>query len=80
MSTPTKSQRITCNPEVAFGKPTIRGTRIPVYLIAGLVEAGYTAAEVVDDYPDLSIDDVEAAVAYAADIERRTEIRPLYKR
>jgi uncharacterized protein (DUF433 family) len=80
MSTPTTTERITCSPDVAFGKPTIRGTRIPVYLIVELVEAGYTAIEVVDDYPDLSIEDVEAAMAYAADIERRTEIRPLYRR
>ncbi|MCC6944941.1 MAG: DUF433 domain-containing protein [Thermomicrobiales bacterium] len=78
MSTPTTTERITCNPDVLLGKPTIRGTRIPVYLIVELVEAGHTAAEIVDDYPLLTDEDVEAAVEYAADIARRTEIRPLH--
>ncbi len=75
----TTTARITRNPEVLFGKPTIRGTRIPVYLIVELVEVGYTAEEIIDDYPDLSVVDVEAAVEYQADIVRRTEIRPLRK-
>ena len=72
--------RITSNPEILRGKPVIRGTRIPVYLIVGLVEVGYTAAEIVDDYPLLTEEDVEAAVAFKADEVRRTEIRPLYKK
>jgi uncharacterized protein (DUF433 family) len=74
------STRITSDPAVLLGKPVIRGTRIPVYLIVQLVEAGYSAADIVDDYPDLSEEDVEAAVAYAADVASRTEIRPLHRR
>jgi len=67
---------ITSNPEVLMGKPIIRGTRIPVYLIAGFAELGMTPAEIVDDYPDLEIVEVEAAIAYADREKARTEIRP----
>ena len=57
---------IVVDPAVMLGKPIIRGTRVPVYLIIDLIEAGLTPEEIVDDYPDLTIEDVEAAVAYAA--------------
>jgi uncharacterized protein (DUF433 family) len=67
--------RITHNPEILQGKPIIRGTRIPVSLIADFVSNGLTPAEVVEDYPDLTIDDVEAAVAFAAGERSRTEVR-----
>ncbi len=67
--------RITCNPEVLQGKPIIRGTRVPVWLIAGFVEQGMTPAQVVEDYPDLTTEDVLAAVAFAASERSRTEIR-----
>jgi uncharacterized protein (DUF433 family) len=56
--------RIVRHSEIMLGKPVIRGTRIPVYLIRDLVAAGMTAGEIVDDYPDLTIRDVEAAMAY----------------
>ncbi len=80
MNRSTKFERITINPEILLGKPTIRGTRIPVYLIVDLVEAGYTPAEVVDDYPLLTEEDVQEALEFSADIARRTEVRPLHKR
>jgi uncharacterized protein (DUF433 family) len=72
--------RITSDPAILLGKPVIRGTRIPVYLIVQLVEAGYSAAEIVDDYPLLTEEDVEAAVEFTADRARRTEVRPLHRR
>lgn len=67
---------ITCNPEVLVGKPIIRGTRIPVYLIAGFAEMGMTPTEIVDDYPHLEIIEVEAAIAYAEREKARTQILP----
>lgn len=70
-------ERIVTDPAVLLGKPIIRGTRVPVYLIAELVEAGQTPAQIVDDYPELTIEDVEAAVAYAAQEAARTEVRAL---
>lgn len=70
-------ERIVTDPAVLLGKPIIRGTRVPVYLIVGLVEAGQTAEQIVDDYPDLTGDDVAAAVAYAAQETARTDVRAL---
>jgi uncharacterized protein (DUF433 family) len=70
-------ERIVSNPAVMLGKPIIRGTRVPVYLIVGFIEAGQTPEEIVDDYPDLTIEDVEAAIAYAAQEKERTEVRAL---
>jgi uncharacterized protein (DUF433 family) len=59
-------QRIVRNPEILLGKPVIRGTRIPVYIILELVAAGLSVEQIVDDYPDLTERDVQAAIAYAA--------------
>jgi uncharacterized protein (DUF433 family) len=67
---------ITSDPEILLGKPIIRGTRIPVYLIVGFAETGLTPAEIVDDYPDLTLEEVEAAIAYGEFLKERTEIRP----
>jgi uncharacterized protein (DUF433 family) len=71
-----KEQFVT-DPAVLLGKPIIRGTRVPVYLIVGFVEAGQTLEQIVDDYPDLTVEDVEAAVDYAARESARTEVRAL---
>jgi len=70
-------ERIVTDPAVLLGKPIIRDTRVPVYLIVGLVEAGQTPEQIVDDYPDLTVEDVAAAVAYAAQETARTEVRAL---
>jgi uncharacterized protein (DUF433 family) len=75
MSVFAVNDHITMNPEVLLGKPVIRGTRVPVYLIVELVESGHSAAEIVADYPELTEADVEAAVAFATSERERTEIR-----
>jgi uncharacterized protein (DUF433 family) len=67
--------RVTRNPQILRGKPIIRGTRVPVYLIVGFVKNGVTPAQIVDDYPDLTLEDVEAALAFAAQEQARTEVR-----
>ncbi|GIK54691.1 MAG: DUF433 domain-containing protein [Chloroflexi bacterium] len=58
--------RITFNPQVMGGKPTIRGMRVTVGTIVGLVAAGHTTAEILDLYPYLEADDITQALAYAA--------------
>ena len=58
--------RITFNPQVMGGKPCIRGQRVTVGMIVGLIAAGKTAAEVVSAYPYLDQEDVRQALAYAA--------------
>lgn len=56
------NERIVTDPAVLLGKRIIRGTRVPVSLVVGLVEAGQTPEQIVDDYPDPTVEDV-AAVA-----------------
>jgi len=63
-------QRVSVDPRVCFGKPTIRGTRIWVSLILDLLAGGMTTAEVLDEYPQLAIDDIRAAIAYGAEMSR----------
>ncbi len=58
-------KRITANPEIFGGKPTIRGMRISVELILSLLAQGETTDALLDDYPDLEPDDIRACLAYA---------------
>ena len=67
--------RVTRNPEILRGKPIIRGTRVPVDLIVDFFNNGVTPAQIVDDYPDLTLEDVEAALAFTAQDQARTETR-----
>jgi len=48
------------------GKPVIKGTRIPVYLIVDLIAAGMKPEEIIKEYPELTLEDVKAALTYAA--------------
>lgn len=61
------------NPKILGGKPVIRGTRIPVYLILELLSAGYDFKRIVEAYPTLKEEDVKAAVEYAASIVKNEE-------
>lgn len=66
--------RIDVDPKVMGGKPVIKGTRIPVYLILDLLAAGYNAKKIVEEYPELKEEDVTAAVEYASEILKGEEI------
>jgi uncharacterized protein (DUF433 family) len=57
--------RITANSDIFGGKPIIRGMRISVELILSLLTQGETWEAILDDYPDLEIDDIRACLAYA---------------
>jgi uncharacterized protein (DUF433 family) len=57
--------RIEVNPKVMVGKPVIRGTRIPVELLLRKLGKGATVEELLDAYPRLSREDIQAALAYA---------------
>ena len=59
-------KRITFNPEVMGGKPCIRGMRVTVGTIVGLVASGHTNQEIIDMYSYLETDDIKAALHYAA--------------
>lgn len=58
-------KRITVNPKVMLGKPVIKGTRIPVYLILGLLAAGYDFKKIIKAYPILTKEDVIAALKFS---------------
>lgn len=62
------SERIEINPNVMLGKPVVRGTRIPVELILRKLSEGATEEELLDAYPRLSKADIQAVLAYAADV------------
>ena len=59
-------ERITIDPAQMGGVPCIRGLRIPVATVVGLVAQGMTEARIVADYPDLEAEDIRQALAFAA--------------
>jgi uncharacterized protein (DUF433 family) len=61
----TLMERITIDPQIAHGKPIIRGMRYPVETILELLSSGMTTEEILADYEDLERDDILAALAFA---------------
>jgi len=57
-------KRITINPNIFGGKPIIRGMKIKVENVLALLEQGATPKDILDDYPDLEIDDIYACIVY----------------
>lgn len=68
------SEIITIDPQVRFGKPCIRGMRISVYDILGWLASGMSNSDILEDYPQLTDEDVKAALFYAADKEHKVRI------
>lgn len=68
--------RIIVDPNICSGKPTIRGTRIMVKNILGMVAGGYTVSEIVDTYPELTTDDVSAALEYVRQVIDEEKVIP----
>ena len=69
--------RIVVDPQICHGKPCIKGTRIMVSVILDNLAEGMTPEEIVEEYPPLTLDDVKAAIAYAAELVREEELIPL---
>jgi uncharacterized protein (DUF433 family) len=67
-------ERIEVNPKILGGKPVIKGTRIPVYLILELLSAGYDFKRIIKAYPTLTEEDIKAAVNYAVQIVKNEEV------
>ena len=59
------------NPNKRFGKPCVRETRITVYDVLGWLATGMTFSEIIKDFPELTMDDIKACLAYAADREHK---------
>jgi uncharacterized protein (DUF433 family) len=64
-------QRIVIDPLVRSGKPCVLGTRIAVADVLDYLGGGMSVAEVLDDFPDLAAEDIQACLSFAADRERR---------
>ncbi len=63
-------ERISVDPNVCFGKPCIRGTRLWVSLILDFLASGTTIRELLAEYPQLAEEDIRAAIAYGAEMAR----------
>jgi len=63
-------ERITINPDICNGKPSIRNTRYTVDLILDLLSAGMSEIEITDDYPALEINDIKACLAFASQLSK----------
>lgn len=66
--------RITINPEVMVGKPTIRGLRITVEQILKALAGGLTTQELLEDYPELETEDIQAVLLYAAELVSEEQV------
>ena len=62
--------RVSVDPKVCGGKPCIRGTRIYIAIILDGLAEGLTPEQLLDHYPQLTLDDIHAALAYAAELAR----------
>lgn len=71
------SNRIVADPNVLTGKPVIRGTRISVEFVIELLAAGWSQAQILENYPHLCEADLRACLAYAGELLREERVLPL---
>ena len=69
--------RITVNPKVLVGKPTIRGLRISVEQILRALANNITVEELLDDYPELEFEDIQAVLMYATELVAEQKVFPV---
>lgn len=74
---PNLHERITVNPDICHGKPTVRGLRYPVSMILELLAGGMTYEQILADYRDLELEDITACLAFAAQLSNVHRIVPL---
>ena len=70
MTTSDLLTRIVIDPAVCSGKPCIRGTRIDISIVLDALAGGLSAEEIIEHYPHLQKEDIQAAMAYAAELAR----------
>ena len=79
-------ERITVDPKVMVGKPIIRGTRLTVEFVIGLMAQGWSESEILRNYPGVTVQDIRACLAFASQRllsmidERRVRMTPLRRR
>lgn len=69
--------RIVVDPGVLVGKPIVKGTRLSVELIVDLLGKGWSQQQVLESYPNLTVHDIRACLAYAGDLLQSERIFPL---
>jgi uncharacterized protein (DUF433 family) len=74
MATQQLLDRITVNPDVMVGKPTIRGLRITVEQILKALAGGVTVQDLLEDYPELESEDIQAVLLCAADLASEEQV------
>jgi uncharacterized protein (DUF433 family) len=72
----TDLSRIVLDSAVLAGKPVVRGTRLSVEFVLGLLAEGWSEADILSNYPNLTIDDVRACLGYARDALATEKIYP----
>jgi uncharacterized protein (DUF433 family) len=68
--------RIALDPQIVAGKPIVRGTRLSVEFVIGLLADGWTEADILSNYPGLTHDDIIACLAYARDLLSSERVFP----
>lgn len=71
MNWPNYNEHISIDPEVRFGKPCVKGTRITVYDVLGYLATGMSESEILEDFPQLSKEAIRACLAFAADRDNK---------
>jgi uncharacterized protein (DUF433 family) len=74
----TWRKRIVIDPAIHHGEPCIRGTRVPVSVIVGSIADGDTSEQILDAWPQLTREDVKAALKFAAEAVNNADFVPLY--
>ena len=69
--------RIVVDPAVLCGKPVVRGTRLAVEFVVGLLAQGWTTEQLLDNYPGLTKEDVQACLEYAAEVLKSERVFPV---
>lgn len=67
-------ERISIDPQICHGKPSIKGTRIPVFVILDALAAGMSHREIVKEYPPITEEDIQAALYYASLLTQQEEV------
>ena len=69
--------RIVVDPQVLVGKPVVKGTRISVELVIDLLAVGWAPDQILDSYPNLTVEDVRACLSYAGELLHSEKVFPL---
>ena len=72
----TEQPRIVLDPEILAGKPVVRGTRLSVEFVIGLMADGWSEADILRNYPSLVHEDIAACLAFARDVLKSEKIYP----